>query len=314
MNIINEILREPEFDIKPPILMDVGASGKIHNKWKKIAKYSICIAVDADEREFIRTGKKNPGFKKLYLLKDLVDTRTSENIPFYLTKSPYCSSTLEPDIESLKQWAFADAFQIEKIDTTNSIDIADVLDNVNVRYIDWFKSDSQGIDLRLFHRLTEHATKPPLAAEFEPGIIHAYCGEDLFQDVLAAMNGSDYWLSSLHVRGSKRIPSDLQSVFGKVTFKGKIPLAIRNSPCWCEMTYLHTVSGDRFEKRDYLLAIVFSLIEKQYGAALELAERGSRLFGDKIFKKIYKTLIRRISFRTLNIPVQIVRRAFFKYR
>ena len=37
---------------QPPVLVDIGASGFIHKKWRKIAKYSVCIAFDADTRDF----------------------------------------------------------------------------------------------------------------------------------------------------------------------------------------------------------------------------------------------------------------------
>ena len=136
----------------------------------------------------------------------------------------------------------------------------------------------------------------------------------MFRDVLVAMTGSDYWMSSLQVKGSKRIHSSLLPLFNNISFRRRIPLAIRNSPCWCEMTYLHMLSGNSFERRDYLICIVFSLIEKQYGFALELADRGTRIFGDDLFRKIYKIIYRNIVLRSLNIPMQLIRRAFYKYK
>jgi hypothetical protein len=313
MSIIDEILSEPEFSVQPPVLIDIGASGKLHKKWKKIARYAICVAFDADEREFNISEKTKSGFKKLFLINSLIHTHTSDNIPFYLTSSPFCSSMLEPDMDSLEHWEFAEAFNTEKVVRTGAIDIADILRRIDLAYVDWFKSDSQGIDLRLFNRVTESIKRPPLAADFEPGIIKAYKGEDMLGDILTEMTGRDYWVSSLQVKGSKRIQRSLVSVFRHATLHGRLPLAIRNSPCWCELTYLHTFAGDSFERRDYLLGIVFSLIEKQHGFAFELAHRGNRLYGDELFKKIQKNLFRKIASRSLNVPIQLFRRAFYKY-
>ena len=50
--IINKILSRPELQKQPPILIDIGASGSLHPKWRKIAEYSWCIAFDADQRDF----------------------------------------------------------------------------------------------------------------------------------------------------------------------------------------------------------------------------------------------------------------------
>ncbi len=313
MNIIDKILREPEFETSPPVLIDIGASGEIHKKWKEIAAYSVCVAFDADDREFNVSEAGNSGFKKLYRLNSLVGTTTSDRTPFHLTKSPFCSSMLEPDTGSVQNWSFADAFQVEKIVTIRSVDIVEAVDRLKLASVDWLKSDSQGIDLRLFQRLTEGFGKFPLAVEFEPGLIPVYRQEDMVKDVLAAMTGSEYWLSSLHVKGTKRINRSLLGRFDNASLRGRLPLGIRNSPCWCEMTYLHLMTGDSFSRREYLLAIVFAFIEKQYGFALELAERGSELFGDRLFRDIYHRLYRRIALHTLNIPLQLFRRAFYKY-
>ncbi len=49
---INKILSRPEITGDPPVLLDIGASGEIHKNWKFIAKHSICVAFDADKRDF----------------------------------------------------------------------------------------------------------------------------------------------------------------------------------------------------------------------------------------------------------------------
>ena len=86
---IDQILSRKEFQDKPPVLIDVGASGEIHAKWKKIAKYSICIAFDADEREMSFTENKESGFEKLITINRIVTDRAEDEIDFYLTQSPF---------------------------------------------------------------------------------------------------------------------------------------------------------------------------------------------------------------------------------
>ena len=63
--IIKKIFYRPELQQQPPILIDIGASGSLHPKWRKIAKYCWCIAVDPDQQDlqFVESEKGN--FKKL---------------------------------------------------------------------------------------------------------------------------------------------------------------------------------------------------------------------------------------------------------
>jgi len=51
MHIIDKILSRSEFKTDPPVLIDIGASESLPKEWQHIAKYSVCIAFDADERK-----------------------------------------------------------------------------------------------------------------------------------------------------------------------------------------------------------------------------------------------------------------------
>jgi hypothetical protein len=95
MNIIDKVLSLPEFKEHPPVLVDIGASGELHKIWKNLAKYSICIAFDADSRDIEYTVNEKSHYKKLYVYNRILTSQLKENEEtFYLTKSPYCSSLL----------------------------------------------------------------------------------------------------------------------------------------------------------------------------------------------------------------------------
>ena len=66
--LFHNILNHSTLIEKPPILLDIGASGDIHLAWKSIAKYSICIAFDADDRDFQVSEQNDRGYKKLYMI------------------------------------------------------------------------------------------------------------------------------------------------------------------------------------------------------------------------------------------------------
>ena len=82
---------------QPPVLVDIGASGFLHRKWRSIAKYSVCIAFDADTRDFDASEIENRNWRKLIKLNRLVAEIPRKAVNFYLTQSPHCSSTLSPD-------------------------------------------------------------------------------------------------------------------------------------------------------------------------------------------------------------------------
>ena len=65
---IDKILSRPEFQTEPPVLVDIGASGQLHGRWKAFAKYAVCIAFDADDRDFGYVESESGHFRKAVYL------------------------------------------------------------------------------------------------------------------------------------------------------------------------------------------------------------------------------------------------------
>lgn len=286
MSLIIEIMTRNEFELQPPVLIDIGASGELNSGWKEIAKFSICIAFDADDREFSFVEKETDKFKKLIIFNSIVDDSTSaDQKKFYLTSSPYCSSILDTDLNSLSNWIFKDLFLVEKIVPMKATNLKDVMNQLKISYIDWFKTDSQGIDLRLFKSLGNEISQKVLSIEFEPGIIDAYKTEDKFWHILQYMEGKPFWMDEMKVRGTQRISSELaKKEFPSINVHNSGEY-IKQSPCWVEISYSNTFEyGDKFSKRDYLLGIAISISKEQWGFAFELATKAFTFFSDKFFE------------------------------
>lgn len=224
MKIIHTVLTTDFFTNQPPVLVDIGASGHINAKWKAINPYSVCIAFDADDREFNVTEATNKHYKKLITFNRIVTAETSnEQADFYLTSSPFCSSLLQPDEEKLACWAFRDLFKITRVAKLHTITLPNALSQTNINYIDWFKADTQGTDLRLLNSLPEQIQSSILTVELEPGILDAYKGEDKLYSVMQKMHNDLYWLSSMKIKGTQRFPNKYQhhmhSFIGKRTIR-----------------------------------------------------------------------------------------------
>ncbi len=289
-------MQQKEILEKPPVFIDIGASGEIHNSWKKLAKYSICIGLDADIRETEFFESENKGYKKLYIVNKIVSEKT-EKTDFYLTSYPFCSGRLKPNEKELSKWAFAKLFEVEEKISLQSTTINDILKEMNINYIDWFKTDSQGTDLRIFESINSEISDNIIVAEFEPGIINAYKGEDLLYSIMKYMNNKNFWMSDMLVRGSQRIEQgNFKKEFNK--FQNKIfrfANLLKSSPGWVEVSYFNTYESDNLiNKRDLLLSCAIAITKKQYGFAIDLAKKAQLKYDDIIFKEILNFSIKKI--------------------
>lgn len=289
--LIKKIFALPELINKPPVLIDIGASGQLHKKWKLIAKHSICIVFDADKREFGFIEKKQSNFKKLFVYNCIVSDEDKSDQIFYLTKSPYCSSILKPDFNSLSNYSYADIFQTVNTSRLKTISISTALEELNINQIDWFKTDSQGLDLRLFKNLNDNIINKIIVAEFEPGLIDAYENEDKLFSLLEYLQHKDFWISDFIVKGVPRISSQIfNSIYPNKKLNKLLSLSLKPAPGWAEITIINSFENNNiFSKREYLLGCLFAIIEKHYSFAYELAIKGFEKFEDPLFKEIERS-------------------------
>lgn len=278
---LNNVLKT--FSIEP-VLIDIGASGEPPELWEVIARQSVYIGFDPDLREMqnIPGGK----FARTIIVNEAVTSNPEqEETRFYLTQSPHCSSTLPPENESLENYLFSELFAVQKEVSVRASSLNAVIDRLGLRGIDWFKTDSQGTDLRLFQSLKDDLRNRVLAIDIEPGLIDAYQGEDLFVDAHRELVNQGFWLSKLDVKGTVRMKrTTLQSVINnhpKFT-DTLVYSSVQPSPGWCEASYLRTLESleqRNAHSRDYILLWVFAMIENQWGYGLDIATAYDARFG-----------------------------------
>jgi hypothetical protein len=259
-----------------PVLVDIGASDAPPNVWESIARHSIYVGFDPDQRELhdIPQGQFS---RSIIVNKAVTSISNQSDAHFYLTHFPYCSSTLPPDTESLANYLFSDLFVVEREASVPASTLTVILNQLNLTSVDWFKTDSQGTDLRLFQSLKDELRSRVLAVDIEPGLIDAYRGEDLFVEAHRELLHQGFWLSSLDVEGTIRMRrSTLQTLTSPHQKLNDTHFyqSVRQSPGWCEARYLRTIESlqeQNAEAREYVLLWVFCMIEKQWGFALDIA-------------------------------------------
>jgi hypothetical protein len=264
------------------------------------------VGFDPDLREMSEIPDSR--YQRAVIVNEAISSNVEDReILFYLTKSPYCSSTLKPDTDALADYSFSDLFRIERETTVQATTLNEVLHRLSLPGIDWFKTDSQGTDLRLFTSLRDDISSRVLAIDIEPGLIDAYLGEDLFADAHKALIERGFWLSNMDVCGTIRMKS---ATVKEVTVtntdidEALIESSIRRTPCWVEARYFRTPKSliqMNAGKREFALLWVFALIDNQTGFAIDLAFEYERIFGrDKISELMKDEPLRRI--RDLSAP------------
>lgn len=301
MSILQQVLTDPELVEKPPVLLDVGASGGVHADWRVIAPHAVCIAFDADQREMGYVEKSTSGFKHLVVYRSILHDRDLPEADFYLTRSPHCSSVLPPLADRLANWAFGPLFDVVEKTRLPATTLTRVLAEQKLDRVDWFKSDSQGMDLRLFRSLGQDLVRRVLVAQFEPGIIDAYEGEDDLASVLSFAREKGFWLADATLRGSQRITTRGRGELPRVLARN-VQHLVRTSPGWAEVTYLNAFSGE-WSRRDLLLGWVLTTLREQHGFALELALRGRDSFSGTLFPRLRDYSCARIRRKAYLLPV-----------
>ena len=307
--LIKQIMSHPSLVIKPPVLVDIGASGFIHKKWRPIANYSICIAFDADTRDFEATNSTDKGWKKLIKLNRLIAERVTEEADFYLTQSPHCSSAIPPDEKALEPWAFRDLFKLVEKVKLPAIDIKTALKEVGFDYIDGYKTDSQGTDLRIFRSIPKKIRHNIISAEFEPGIIDAMQNEDKLHTVMSYMDSEPFWVTNMGIYGSWRISEQNLSSLNFVQKKA-LGSFLKTSPGWCEISYLNTMRSDGRSIRQYLLAWIFSTLDGEHGFALLISQKGLELFNDPLFLLLEKKSRIKLNLGYMTVVKHVIKRIF----
>jgi hypothetical protein len=315
MNLIDRVFAEPELRDRPPVLVDVGAAGGVHPAWRRIARYSVAVAFEGDVRESAALTGEQRAFRRWIFCRGLAapTTPAGGTLPLYLTRSPQCSSTLRPRADQLGEWAFADFFAVEDCRQISALPLTDALQQAGISGIDWLKCDTQGLDLKLYQSLPEIWRQRLLVAEFEPGLIDAYEGEDKVSDVLQAMSREPFWLSDFRVgRTLRGKPAELAARFGPRL----LPWCRRlgpDAPGWANLQFLREVTRvpEALDRRALLLCWVFATMNQQHGYALSVAARGRELCGPSLFSDLADDSVHRLRrFMGLNFAGWCWRRLF----
>jgi hypothetical protein len=267
---------------RPPVLVDVGASGAPFPAWHALESHAIYVGFDPDLRE-MRTDDTRTYHRAVTLPYAIVAGPETGKVPFFLTQSPFCSSTLRPDRASLSHYLFAPLFDVGQVASVRATTLGAALAEAGVSQPDWIKCDSQGTDLRIFMGLAASSRDRVLALDIEPGLIDAYQGEDLFVDAHAELVRRGFWLSRLDVKGSVRVSaSSVAALSAAGVGADTLARAVRTSPGWAEARYLRLpawVLDHGGERQDVALLWLFAMVDGQPAFAVDVVAAYENAYG-----------------------------------
>lgn len=297
---IYKILKSNVFEKKPPVLIDVGASDEINNSWKKISKYSICLGFDTN----IQNNKNDTEYKNFYLIKSLIGDKNKKK-NFYFTFDKNCSSSLKPVNKNIKNYLFNEKFEIKKTVKLKFITLNSALKKYKLSYIDWFKTDTQGTDLRIFKSLNQSIKKKILIAEFEPGFENIYKNEDTVSDIIKYMI-DDFFIDTFKVKGDYFFNKKTKLKFLNKLQNRFFHLFNKKQIVWANITFVNKLKG-KFSKRDILLYIVIQIIRKNFLIALKICEQEKKVIGKELYNYIVKNIKKEIQNKTYYLFIHLFR-------
>lgn len=290
--LIREILDSEIFEARPPVLFDVGASSELIEQWREIGRWSIVVAFDPDDRLTGYLEKRDSRYRRLCFLPRVVYHEPVEECEFFLTASPECSSCLEPDQEGIAGWNHAGFFDICSHTRCRCVTVAAALETLELDRIDGFKIDAQGTDLRIFRSIPEAVRKNTFAVELEPGIMNAYVGEDKLHSVLRFMEeDGGFWLCDCRIQSAWRLNPELRRKYLSRLQARLVPTCWPGAPGWSETSFLTTLTKCDATERNFQLAWIFAMLYRQYGFALEIADRGVEIFGSPLYERMISATV-----------------------
>lgn len=223
-------------------LLDLGASGGSYEGFHPVRSFSTLIEVDADDRDFEQNSSVIlNGQKKIITRKAVIGSDTDDFTSIYLTDDPHCSSTLEPDMERLRNFTYADLFRVSRRIEVPATSLSRLSHDLGCCF-DWIKIDTQGSELDILQNMSPALLDNLLCCDAEVSFYAHYKGARALPDFHTFMLSAGFQVAKI-VRVQSRIrmrSADLNQMEQAGLPTGRWP----RWPTSLEMRYIRSVSHD----------------------------------------------------------------------
>lgn len=224
-------------------LLDLGASGGSYEGFLPVRGISTLIEVDADERDFGQATNAMSISKpqKIITRKAVIGSDTDDTVSIYLTEDPHCSSTLEPDMDKLRNFSYADLFRVSRRVYVPATSLSRLSNDLRCTF-DWIKIDTQGSELDILQNMSPALLQDLLCCDAEVSFYAHYKGARALPEFHAFMLAAGFQVAKI-VRVQSRVrmrASDLAEME-----RAGVPASRwARWPTSLEMRYIRSVSHD----------------------------------------------------------------------
>lgn len=253
----------------PISIIDIGSSASPPQNCIELASISRYIGFDPDSRE--PQESTSFGFAKHTIIDKAIVCSTEEDVTFYLTKYPQCSSTLYPNIDEYKHYSVAEFFNVIDQVQVPATSLNNVLEKLGLLYIDWLKLDTQGTDYSILRSLDLEVYNKLLVVDLEPGVTSFYKGENRFSDIHEFMLSNGFWLANF---SQQRFPRISNVTSQKLNLTPEDIATLGDNPFAFELQYFRSIEfleNRGIELRDFLVFWILAMTNLHYAYAIEIA-------------------------------------------
>ena len=267
-----------------PVLMEVGASGRPLELWDAIAPWSTYLGIgaaapSADGRDLLR-------YANVKVCQAMVspDGETGRST-FYETEDPIYSSLRRADSEVIASYCSLHHVRVIKSSQTETISLSALLDSVAISRVDWFKTNLNGIDWRLYETLSGRVRNSVLAIDTVLDFLPLYIGQDNTLVHHQEFLRQGFWPSGMLTCGGVRMHIESAQELERRGVADPIALVTTShkiSPGWAFVRYFRTVQhmeAENCSPRDYIVLWCFALLDRQFGFCADLAMSYQKRFG-----------------------------------
>jgi len=174
-------------------VVDIGASGQMDDRWISLSAY---LNVTGFEPNWEECRRLNEGPSHHHSSRYLPFAISGEKgrFPLFKTKSIYCYSLLEPNLNWLRRLTqtFSSLFEIEGTEVIEAVRLSEIQELQGID-VDIIKLDTQGLELPILSnagRLLDSA----FLVETETGFVQHYFGETTFSQIDEFMRSKGFAL------------------------------------------------------------------------------------------------------------------------
>lgn len=163
----------------PLIVLDVGAAGGIHDRWRNLGSSVRAILFEPDIEEYEKLVAEN---SESSIIINSALAEKQKSVDFNICQKQQVSSIYKPNKPLLDKYEDSERFNVQKTISMEANSIDNLLLKENINEIDFIKIDTQGSELDILKGATNFYTNL-IGIEVEVEFIELYHCQPLFSEV-----------------------------------------------------------------------------------------------------------------------------------